>query len=362
MGRTSNRRLSDPSDFFIADRNQSGIVLLGASELSDILSPKLCLAALEEAYADLHRSPDDRGQSVEFRTDKGKFHVKAGLSPRTHRYFAAKVNANFPENPELFGLPTIQGLIVLFTCEHGKPVAVLHSGALTGRRTAAATALAAKHCAREESGKLAIIGCGAQASYQVESILDVLPIRTVIAYDSNHENARKLAGWAEQKFALEVRTPGSLEDAVGASDVCVTTTTSTEPLIDAGMVPLGCFIAAVGADNPDKQEIDPRIFATARIVVDDLKQTAIAGDLAHAVKAGIVGTTDVHATLADLAAGAKPGRTRDDEIVIFDSTGTGIQDVAAAAAAYEAAPTGPEASRPPIHRQLVHRMMAIFTR
>ena len=336
MGRFPDRHFSNPSSSFAIDRDPSDIVLLGASELHDVLSPGLCLAALEEAYRDLHGSPADRGLSLEFRTDKGKFHIKAGLSPRTHRYFAAKMNANFPDNAKLFGLPTIQGLIVLFTCANGSPVAVLHSGALTGRRTAAATALAAKHCARREARNLTMIGCGTQARYQVESILEVLPVTALAAYDRDEQKARAFATWAEESFALEVTAPGSLEDALRSSDLCVTTTTSTQVLFPADLVPPGCFIAAVGADNPDKQEIDPRIFATARIVVDDLKQAATAGDLAHALKAGVLDAKHVHATLADLAAGAKPGRTRDDEIVVFDSTGTGVQDVAAAAAAFEA--------------------------
>ena len=335
MGNSPDQKSSDSILKSVAIGDQLDIVILGAAELRGILSPALCLAALEEAYANLHQSPGDVGQSVEFRTEKGKFHVKAGLSPGTHRYFAAKVNANFPENPKLFGLPTIQGLIVLCAGDKGRPLAVLDSGELTGRRTAAATALAAKHGARSDSRKLAIIGCGAQARYQVEAILDVLPIKEVIACDSNGENALAFVSWAEKNFAVKAETAPSPGEAVGASEVCVTCTTSTRAIIDAGMVSPGSFIAAVGADNPDKQEIDPQVFAEARIIVDDLKQCFLYGDLAHARRAGVVEANDVDATLADLAAGAKPGRTREDEIVIFDSTGTGTQDVAAAAAAFE---------------------------
>jgi alanine dehydrogenase len=106
------------------------------------------------------------------------------------------------------------------------------------------------------------------------------------------------------------------------------------------MVPAGCFIAAVGADNPDKQELDPALFATARILIDDLDQCAEGGDLAHAIRAGTATPEDVAATLADLAAGAQPGRTGEDQIVIFDSTGIGIQDVAATATTYEAIQVG----------------------
>ncbi len=124
--------------------------------------------------------------------------------------------------------------------------------------------------------------------------------------------------------------------AVAASDITITCTTATHPIVTPDMVPAGCFIAAVGAYNPDKQELDPGLFANARIIVDNPDQCTQGGDLAHAIRANIVTPGDVAVTLADLAAGAGPGRTCEDEIVIFDSTGTGVQDVAAAAAAYEA--------------------------
>ena len=101
----------------------------------------------------------------------------------------------------------------------------------------------------------------------------------------------------------------------------------------------GCFIAAVGADNPEKWEIDPALMERARVLVDDLDQCASGADLAHALRAGVMTRNDVHADLADLAAGRKRGRENADELVIFDSSGSGVQDVAAAWLAYQAACT-----------------------
>ena len=103
----------------------------------------------------------------------------------------------------------------------------------------------------------------------------------------------------------------------------------------------GCFIAAVGADNPEKQEIAPELMRRARILVDDLDACASCGDLHHAVREGTIGREQVYADLAELAAGRKLGRLSADELVIFDSSGSGVQDVAAAWAAYrEASRTG----------------------
>lgn len=319
------------------DSESGDLFLIGAEDIRTLLTPSRCLAALESMYRDLHLAPGDGGRSLGFETSDGKFHVKAGLSPRTHAYFAAKVNANYPDNPVRYGRPTIQGLIVLCDCSDGRPVAIVQSGELTGRRTAAATALAARHGARPEADRLVLIGCGAQARHQVEALVEVRPIKRVIAVDRVRENATALAGWVGGSLGIDGRATADIGAAVGESDIVVTCTTSDRPIVTADMVPKGCFVAAVGADNPAKQEIDPRLFAGARILVDDLDQCASGGDLAHAIRAGAVSPDGVAATLAALAGGTKAGRAHPEEIVIFDSTGTGVQDVAAAAAVYEAA-------------------------
>ncbi len=331
-----SKRLNSPAKV-IAAPGAREILILNASDLREILSPAVCLAALEDAYADLHKHPEDRSQSIGFKTRDGKFHVKAGLTPRTHRYFAAKVNANFPENPRQFGSPTIQGLVVLCAADDGRPVAILHSGELTGRRTAAATALAASRCARRDSRTLAIIGCGTQASYQAAALLGLFPLDRIVAFDSEDTKAQSFVFWVQETLGVPAESSSSLADTVRLGDICVTCTPSRRAIVDAGMAPKGCFISAVGADNPDKQEIDPQLFARARLIVDDLEQCSVSGDLAHALRAGAIRTENVAATLAQVVAGAIPGRTHDDEIVLFDSTGTGVQDVAVAAAGYELA-------------------------
>ena len=129
----------------------------------------------------------------------------------------------------------------------------------------------------------------------------------------------------------------SVSEAVADADICITCTTSTKPVLTNDMQFGGCFIAAVGADNPAKCEIEPALMARAQILVDDIDQCAAGADLAHAVRAGIVSREDVHADLAELAAGSKRGREHQDELVIFNSSGSGVQDVAAAWLAYQIA-------------------------
>jgi len=147
-----------------------------------------------------------------------------------------------------------------------------------------------------------------------------------------------------QAFAMSVRTGGlrstpsaSVAEAVDGADIVVTCTTSKSPVLTPGMNLNGCFVAAVGADDPEKQEIDPVLMGRARILVDDLEQCASGADLFHALRAGMVTRNNVHADLADLASGRKTGRNSPEELVIFDSCGSGVQDVAVAWGAYQAA-------------------------
>jgi alanine dehydrogenase len=272
------------------------------------------------------------------RATDGGFHVKAaGLRLPGRSYFAAKTNANFPGNRERFGLPTIQGIVLLFDAESGVPLAVLDSIEITILRTGAATAVAAKRLARPDSRTATVAGCGAQGRVQLAAILGVLPIGRVFAYDADPDRARRFAEERSREFSIPVEAVADLSAAVRSSDVCVTCTPSRAPLIWKGDLRAGTFVAAVGADSAEKQELDPHLFGHAKVVVDSLEQCAGIGDLHHAIAAGLLEAADVHAELPDLVEGRRPGRENAEEITVFDSTGTALEDVAAAAAVYEKA-------------------------
>jgi ornithine cyclodeaminase/alanine dehydrogenase len=252
-------------------------------------------------------------------------------------YFAAKVNGNFPENGVRFGLPTIQGVIVLCSAENGSPLAVMDSRDITSLRTAAATAVAAKFLARRGSRRVTVCGCGNQGRVQLIAVLRICPVEIVFAYDKDVEKARRFARGIAAEIGLTVQAVSDLTDAVRQSDVCVTCTTSSQPLLYSDDVSPGTFIAAVGADNPQKQELHPKLMARSKIVCDVLDQCASMGDLHHALDAGVMTPSDVHAELGEIVAGNKAGRESEEEITIFDSTGMALQDVAAAAILYEKA-------------------------
>jgi len=136
---------------------------------------------------------------------------------------------------------------------------------------------------------------------------------------------------------ISVKPVSDLSLAVRQSDICVTCTTSRQPLLGSDDVAAGTFIAAVGADNPQKQELHPSLMAKSKIVCDIFEQCAAMGDLHHALDAGVLTRANVYAELGEVVAGKKPGRESHEEITIFDSTGMALQDVAAAAVLYEKA-------------------------
>jgi ornithine cyclodeaminase/alanine dehydrogenase-like protein (mu-crystallin family) len=268
--------------------------------------------------------------------DHGGFHVKTAGTVTSTKRFVAKVNANFPRNPATFGLPTIQGVVALFDTENGRLLALMDSIEITSLRTAAASAVAARHLARRDAASLAVIGCGEQGRSHVRAMRCVRPIASVWAHDTNRERAASFARDMSAETGLAVKVMRNVRDARGA-DIVVTCTTATQPFLDIGDVAPGAFVAAVGADSPHKHEIAAALLAESVVVVDSLEQAATIGDLHHAIDAAVMTRDSVRAELAAVVAGHVSGRRADDEVLIFDSTGTALQDVAAASLVYERA-------------------------
>lgn len=312
-------------------------LLLTRGDVARLLTLDDAIVAVEQAFR-LHgerKAPSPGVLGVH--AQGGGFHIKAGLLHLDRSYFAAKLNANFFANAEKLGIPNIQGVVLLSDGANGSPLAVMDSIEITIQRTGAATAVAARRLARPESKTATICGCGNQGRVQMRALTRVLPIRQAFAWDAGREHAKKFAAEMSSELGISVTTADDLGKAVGQSDVCVTCTPSKKWFLGREHVRPGTFVAGVGADNEDKQELDPRLLAGNKVVVDVLEQCATIGDLHHALAAGLLTREAVHAELGEVVAGAKPGRTSAEEITIFDSTGMALQDVAAAVIVYQRA-------------------------
>ena len=314
-----------------------GTLLLKRGEVAALLSIEEYIAAIERVFGLQGEGKAAPPGVLGVHARDGGFHSKAGVLELDRPYFAAKTNANFPQNVKRFNLPLIQGVIVLCDAENGYPLALMDSIEITILRTGAATAVAAKHLARPDSKVATVCGCGNQGRVSLRALKQVLPIEKAFAYDEDDAQARGFARELADELRIEVETAGGLEKAARQSDIIITCTPSKQAFLKPDFVSPGTFVAAVGADSPEKQELEPALLAQSKIVTDITEQCAAFGELHHALEAGLVKREDVHAELGEVVAGVKTGRTSPEETIVFDSTGMALQDVVAAAAVYEKA-------------------------
>jgi len=314
-----------------------GTRLLRRSDVEDLLSLRDCIDAVEEIFRLQGQGKIPAPGILGVRAPAGGLHVKAGLLPGDRNYLVAKLNANFPDNNAHFGLSTIQGVIVVFDANNGVPLAILDSIDITIKRTAAASAVAARYLARKESSVATICGCGQQGRAQLRAVLLVLPLTKIYAFDVNERAAINFRNDLSPQLKVDIEPVRDLASTIQKSDVCITCTTANESFVCKEDARPGTFIAAVGADNEHKQEIDPALIASAKVVADSLEQSCTIGDVHHAIADGLMRKEDIYAELCEIVAGQKIGRVDNDEIIIFDSTGIAIEDAVAAAAVYERA-------------------------
>jgi len=316
-----------------------GTLLLCRSHVAELLSLKDCIEAVEEIFRLQGDGKVPAPGILGIKAPGGGLHIKAGLLPGQRSYIVAKLNTNFPGNGARFGLPTIQGAIVLYDAEKGSPLALLDSVDITLKRTAAASAVAAKYLARVNSHVGTVCGCGQQGRAQLRAIYAVLPLKKMYVFDLKERAAKELATELADELRLEIEPARDLSRAIQQSDVCITCTTSRDFFVCKEHVFAGTFIAAVGADDEHKQEIDPALMASAKVVADSREQCCNIGDVHHAIGHGLMRPENVYAELSEIVAGRKPGRISEDEIIIFDSTGIAIEDAVATAVVYEKART-----------------------
>ncbi len=213
----------------------------------------------------------------------------------------------------------------------------MDSAEITIQRTGAATAVAAKYLANPHSRVCLICGCGTQGRIQLRALTRILPLERVFAWSRDNERAAAYGRSMSEELGIPVLPSSDIASAMRQSDIVVTCTPSRAPFIRKEDAHPGLFIAAVGADSPAKQELDADLVAASKIVADLRTQVVTVGETHHALEVGLMTPDQIHAELGDIIAGKRPGRTDPTEIIIFDSTGTAMQDVAAAAAVYERA-------------------------
>ena len=243
----------------------------------------------------------------------------------------------FNSNPAR-GKDSHQGAVLLFEAETGEPLAMMNAAAITAIRTAAVSGVATRLLAREEAGDLAIIGAGVQARSHLAAMTCVRSIKRARIASRHFEHAQNLATELQPHYTFPIEPVESIEAAVRGADLIVTATSSAEPIIQREWIAPGAHLNVVGASQPDAREVDTATMAAASLFVDRRESTLNeAGDYLQAAHAGVIGPEHIRAELGEILIGARPGRTRSDEITLFKSLGLAVEDVASAAYIYQQA-------------------------
>jgi len=292
------------------------------AEMARAISHAALIRAIEDGFVAY-----SRGEVVvppvghlEFADPPGDCHIKYGYI-RGDDTFTVKLATGFYRNPDI-GLPSSNGMMLVFSARTGEPVAVLQDeGYLTDLRTAAAGAVAAKHLAPRNVECIGIVGAGTQAHLQLELLQEATDCRRALLWARSAGRAA-----AFQVDGFEIAVASSVRELCARCRLIVTTTPSRQPLILADDVKPGTHITAVGADGGGKQEIEAALFARARCVVDSRAQCAQFGDSSYAVKAGLIRPEDL-VEIGELLQNPALGRRHEDEITIADLTGVAVQDI-----------------------------------
>jgi alanine dehydrogenase len=250
-----------------------------------------------------------------------------------------KIATVFPGNAAL-GLPTVQAQILLFDASNGSCVAMLEGGEITRRRTAAASALAARRLARAEARELLVVGTGALAPYMAAAHAEVRRFDRISVWGRNAEKAVACARLIQSQLPEQpVAAAADLESAVRRADVISCATTAREPLIRGQWLKEGAHLDLVGSYCAGMREADSDAVARARVFVDTLQGArSEAGDLLVPLAEGRIAADHIRGELAELVAGSVPGRLSDRDVTLFKSVGTAIEDLVAAQTAFGGSP------------------------
>ncbi|MDI6723858.1 MAG: alanine dehydrogenase [Methanobacterium sp.] len=313
-------------------------ILLNQSQIKELMSMKEVIKSVETAFQ-VHSE-----RKVEMPAKEYLFYKKFRGDLRIMPCFIRGMNESgvkcvnvHPDNPRKHGLPTVMAIIELVDPKTGFPISIMDGTWITNMRTGAAAGVATKHLARDNSEILGLVGAGVQAQTGFEAINEVMDIKEVRVSCRTCETRENFARHITEKYGIEAKATETIKEAVVGADVVLTTTPSREPIVKSKWIVPGTHINAMGADAPGKQELDSHMFYKSKIFIDCWEQASHSGEINIPVAEGILRRNDIQGTLGNVITGKVPGRTSDEDITIFDSTGLAVQDIVTAWNIYEKA-------------------------
>ena len=319
--------------------SKNEVLMLTKEQIQSVLTMEDTIKVVEEGFKAFNSGkmiiPFPVGLQIQ--ENRGEVHIKPGYLKGSDTY-CIKIASGFYNNPKI-GLPSSGGMMLLFDAKTGVPRGLLvDRGFITDMRTAGAGALAARCLAKKSIATAAVIGTGTQARLQIEALSKVRGFRVLKVWGRTPANVKRYVQDMRKKLTAEIVPVDSRKEAVENSEVLVTATPSTSPLVKTEWVGKGMHITAMGADSPEKQELETGVLGVAdKIVVDSVEQCVRLGEVHHTVEDGTISVDDIHAELGEILLGQKRGREREEEITVCDLTGIAAQDVVTSQLVYERA-------------------------
>lgn len=315
--------------------------VLNGRDVMKVISMADAIEAVERAYRLFARKEAGVFPIIahEFEPEKKEMDIKSGHLEGAGIY-GLKVVGYSSDNPKLRGIPALAGLVIVMSVETGRPLGLVDGMTITNIRTGAAGAVGAKALARPNSEKVLLVGTGAQGRAQIEGLLHVMPaVRMIRVFGRTPSNVEAYVAEMSAKYphvSFSAVSSQELKDAALNSDIIVTCTPSHKALIKEDYVRPGTHINAIGADFPGKQELEEGILPKALVVGDSREQVVRQGECQTACRKGILRPEDI-LEIGDVLEGKVQGRTSDEQITVFDSTGMALQDIITAQMALERA-------------------------
>jgi alanine dehydrogenase len=303
-------------------------ILLRESDVERLATMRMAIESVEQAFKFQGEQKADTAPRRRCRIEQGMLHVMSASLPPLGYAGLKSYTSVAGENR----------FVVLLYKSDGQLAAIIEADRLGQLRTGAASAVATKHMAREESSRMGVIGTGLQARSQIQAICEVRPIKTVLAYSRDKEKRERFCREMAESLGLGIYPAATPEEAVKEMDIVVTATTSREPVFKGEWLSKGTHINAIGANFNTRQEIDVEtVGKSACVVVDSHEQAMLeSGDLLRAAEAEAFYWEDAR-ELGLVVIGEFPGREDAGEITLFESQGIALEDVALAAKIYEQA-------------------------
>ncbi|MCP8310042.1 MAG: alanine dehydrogenase [Candidatus Methylarchaceae archaeon HK01B] len=318
-----------------------GTLLLTEKDVEPLVSMKEVMDVVEDAFKEkaFGRVQMPAKSYIFYKKYNGDFRAMPSYLENFDTSAVKLVNVH-PDNPVKHNLPSIMAIIILIDPKTGCPLAIMDGTHITSIRTGAAGGIAAKYLSKKDVGIIGMIGAGRQARTQLMALLTLYKkLDEVKVYDISKVNRGLFVKETSELYSdvTKIVPVETAKEAVEESDIIITVTPSREPIVKDGWAKEDAHFNCIGADAPGKQELDPMILKSAKIVVDDLEQAMHGGEINVPFSKGLITESEIHGEIGEIVAGLKLGRVSSDRITVFCATGLAIQDAVTTKLVYDRA-------------------------